>query len=132
MEYCNGRLFKLNELSGSFLNAGLAQAFYRNRQEVPASLVSSSIRYKSETIELSTWKTQHGQKKYLRDQTEEAFNQILFFNLSVLIISKVTCGWAHIWNDSRFSICCYAKYKLYCSEFVKIFRTNKKFKTFLP
>ena len=71
MEYCNGRLFKLNDLSGSFLNAALAQAFYRNRQEVPDSLVSSSIRYKSETIELSTGKTQHGKNKYLRDQAKK-------------------------------------------------------------
>ena len=31
-----------------------------------------------------------------RERFKEALNQIMFFNLSVLIICKITCGWAHI------------------------------------
>ena len=71
IKYYNGRAVKLNELSGSFLNAGCTQVFYRKRQEIPASLVANSIRYKLETIKLSTWKTQYGKNKYLRDQSRK-------------------------------------------------------------
>ena len=71
IKYYNGRAVKLNELSGLFLNAGWTEVFYRKRQEIPGFLVADSIRYKSETIKLSTWKSQHGKNKYLRDQSKK-------------------------------------------------------------
>ena len=71
IKYYNGRAVKLNELSGSFLNTGWTQVFYRKRQEIPASFLANSIRYKSETVKLSTWKTQHGKNKYLQDQSKK-------------------------------------------------------------
>ena len=52
-----------------------------------------------------------------RERFKEALNQILFFHLSVPIICKVTCSWAHIWHDSIFLVCCYSECKHYCSEF---------------
>ena len=59
-----------------------------------------------------------------RERFKVVVNQIVFFNLSILIISKITCGWAHIWHDSRFLVCCCAKYKLYCSEFYENFQNK--------
>ena len=72
IKYYNEGAVKLNELSIFFLNKGWAQFFCRKGQEIPASLVTNSIRFhskfhKSETIKLSTWKTLHGKNKYLRD-----------------------------------------------------------------
>ena len=59
-----------------------------------------------------------------RERFKEALNQNLFFNLSILIICKITDGRAHIWHDSRFLVCWYAKYKLYCSEFYENFQNE--------
>ena len=67
-----------------------------------------------------------------RERFKEALNQIVFFNLSILIIFKITWGWRHIWHDSRFLVCCYAEYNTTAVNFMKIFRTNKSFKAFLP
>ena len=52
-----------------------------------------------------------------RESFKEALNQIVFFNLSILIFCKITYSGAHIWHGSGFLVCCYAKYKLYCNEF---------------
>ena len=59
-----------------------------------------------------------------RERFKKALIQIVFFNLSILIICKITYGRAHIWHDSRFLVCCYAKYKLYCSEFYENFQNE--------
>ena len=59
-----------------------------------------------------------------RERFKEALNQIVFFNLSILIISKITYGWAHISHDSRFLVCCYAEYKHYGSEFYENFQNE--------
>ena len=84
--------------------------------------MTNSIRYKSETIKLSLHEKhiigrtnicethlKNKQVLYLtidgRERFKEALNQIVFFNLSILIIWKITCGWAHIWLDSRFLVC---------------------------
>ena len=47
-----------------------------------------------------------------RERVKEALNQTVFFNLSILVICKPP-----IWHDSRFLVCYYAEYKLYCSKF---------------
>ena len=79
----------------------MSSSFYRKRQEIPASLVAYSIKYKSETIKLYTWKNKtniwetHLKNKlvfYLaidgRERFKEALNQIAFLNSSILIICK--------------------------------------------
>ena len=84
------------------------QVFYRKRQERPGSLVAYSVRYVVNNKIIYIKKRNMGRTNiceihlknelvlYLaidgRESFKEALNQIVFFNLSILIICKITYG----------------------------------------